>query len=79
LDAHLQERSVEAHRLLKELLAPEPKGPGGLPIDYQALWIAEERVREVMFDFHADERENLGPLGEREDRARRPTKLHVVK
>ena len=57
LDAFLQEKSAEAHRLLDDLLAPEPKGPDGLPKDPQALRLAEDRVRSQMLDFPVPERD----------------------
>ena len=55
LDQHLQEKSVEAHALLEQLLAREPKGIDGLPKDPQALRLAEEIVLGQMLDFPARE------------------------
>ncbi len=51
IDQYLQEKSLEAHELLETLLAPEPKGPDGLPRDPQAQRLAEERVMAQMLDF----------------------------
>lgn len=53
LDQHLQDKSLEAHMLLDQLLASEPKGVDGLPKDPQALRLAEERVLGQMLDFPA--------------------------
>ena len=70
LDEHLQEKSVEAHELLDQLLASEPKGVDGLPKDLQALRLAEEIVLAQMLDFPASERaENPGPPEDLERRA----------
>lgn len=57
IDQHLQDKSLEAHRLLDDLLAPEPKGPDGLPKDPQALRLAEERVKSQMLDFPVPEKD----------------------
>lgn len=51
LDRHLQAKTEEAHALLEQLLANEPKGVDGLPKDPQALRLAEERVLGEMIDF----------------------------
>jgi len=51
LEAHLQAKSAEAHELLNQLLASEPKGPDGLPKDQQAQRLAEERVLAEMLEF----------------------------
>lgn len=55
LDQHVQEKSLEAHTLLNQLLASEPKGIDGLPKDPQALRLAEEIVLGQMLDFPAPE------------------------
>jgi hypothetical protein len=57
LETFAHQKSVEAHRLLNELLAPEPKGVDGLPKDPQALRLAEERVMGEMLDFPVPERD----------------------
>ena len=51
IDQYLQAKSAEAHGLLAQLVASEPKGPDGLPRDPQALRLAEERVWAQMLDF----------------------------
>jgi hypothetical protein len=51
LDHHVREKSVEAHALLDQLLANEPKDVAGLPKDLQASRIAEEMVMAQMLDF----------------------------
>lgn len=55
LEAHVQQKSEEAHALLEQLLAPEPKGIDGLPRDPQALRLAEERVMGEVLDFPVPE------------------------
>jgi hypothetical protein len=55
-DQYLQEKSIEAHALLEQLLAREPKGIDGLPKDPQALRLAEEIVLGQMLDFPASEK-----------------------
>lgn len=57
IDQYLQEKSLEAHKLLDDLLAGEPKGVDGLPKDPQALRIAEERVKSQMLEFPVPERD----------------------
>ena len=57
MDAYLQEKSLEAHRLLADLLAAEPKGPDGFPKDPQAERLAEERVKSQMLDFSLPEKD----------------------
>lgn len=62
IDQFLQQKSAEAHALLEQLLAPEPKGPDGLPKDPQALRLAEERVFAQMTEFEVPEnRQNPEP------------------
>jgi len=51
MDGHLQEKSLEAHRLLAEQLASEPKLANGEPKDQNAARAAEERVLAQMLDF----------------------------
>ncbi len=57
LDKHLQDKSQEAHGLLEQLVAHEPKGVDGLPKDPQAQRLAEERVMSQMLDFPVPEKE----------------------
>lgn len=57
IDQYVQEKAVEAYRLLDDLLASEPKGPDGLPRDLQAQRLAEERVKAQMFDFPVPEKD----------------------
>ena len=51
LDQFVQEKAVEAYNYLDEMLANEPKGPSGLPLDGQASRLAQERVMAQMLDF----------------------------
>ena len=51
LDDYVQQKTVEAYQYLEEMLAHEPKGPTGLPLDQQASRLAEERVMAQMLDF----------------------------
>lgn len=48
LQAHLQQKSVEAHRLLRELLANEPKDSTGLVKNPAAEINAENQVFALM-------------------------------
>ncbi len=57
LDDYLQEKSREAHELLAQLLAGEPKGVDGFPKDPQAERLAEERVMAQMMDFPVPEKD----------------------
>jgi len=50
-----RQKSTEAHKMLDDLMAPEPKGPDGLPRDLNGMRMAEERVRAEMFDFPVSE------------------------
>jgi hypothetical protein len=59
LEAEAQRASLEAHELLRQLLAQEPKGSDGLPLDIQAERLAEERVLAQMLDFAAPEEDQL--------------------
>jgi hypothetical protein len=56
LDAHLQEKSEEAHRLLEELLASKPKNKWGnySPADERE---AEELVRSQLIEFPTPEKD----------------------
>lgn len=54
LNEHLQAKSQEAHDLLGQLLANEPKYPNGLPKNLQALHQAEEIVRSQLTEFETD-------------------------
>lgn len=82
LDEHLQEKSMEAHALLDQLLASEPKGVDGLPKDPQTERLAEEQVLYQMLDFAQPERaENPAPIEDLERPAAPVTTsyLRVVK
>ena len=57
IDQHLQEKSVEAHQLLKELLAEVPKDSTGQPLNPQDLSRAEEIVRQTLIEFPLPEKE----------------------
>jgi hypothetical protein len=46
-----QKKSEEAHQMLRDLLAPGPKGVDGLPRDPQAQRLAEERMLGEMLVF----------------------------
>ena len=50
IDSHLQSKSEEAHQLVSQMLAREPRGENGLPKDPQALRLAEERAMEQMLE-----------------------------
>ena len=77
-DQHLQEKSVEAHALLEQLLAPEPKGVDGLPKDPQALQLAEERVLAQMLESPPPDRlENIEPHDEPEAPASKVPTPHL--
>jgi hypothetical protein len=56
LDEFLQERSVEAHHMLKELLAQRPKDRDGLSYTSDRRW-AEEVVLHHFLDFHIPEKD----------------------
>jgi hypothetical protein len=56
LDKHLQEKSLEAHALLAQLLDKEPKDRDGFPKDIQSERLAQERVMARMLDFSAPEK-----------------------
>jgi hypothetical protein len=60
IDEHLQQKTSEAHELLNELLANEPKAVDGLPMDLNALHIAEEIVRAEMLGFPPSDAESEG-------------------
>ncbi|WP_298725738.1 hypothetical protein [uncultured Ferrovibrio sp.] len=64
LDAHVQAKSAEAHRMLNEMLSNEPKLPSGLPKNLEALHRAEEIVMATLIEFPSDETpgEPLAPL-----------------
>ena len=81
LDLHLQDKSLEAHMLLDQLLASEPKGVDGLPKDPQALRLAEERVLGQMLDFPAPQCRENSELAEPRPtpRAGPAAHLHLVK
>ncbi len=53
LESHLQEKSKQAHKMLKNLLADKPKGADGWPKNPQEEQIAEEIVRATLIDFPA--------------------------
>ena len=48
IESHLQRKSEEAHRLLDELLASEPKDSNGLTKNLNAQRMAEEYVIDLM-------------------------------
>lgn len=50
MDAHLQAKSVEAHRMLQGLLASAPKNPDGRP-QMEAARAAEEVVMATLIEF----------------------------
>jgi len=54
LDQHLQDKSLEAHRMLTEMLARAPKDQYGDPT-MQARREAEETVRATLIEFPAEE------------------------
>jgi hypothetical protein len=56
LDDHLQQKSTEAHTMLEQLLAKEPKLPNGLPENQQALRAAEEIVRATLIEFPPEDK-----------------------
>ena len=62
MDAHLQEKSTEAHRMLEELTATAPKHPNGLT---KEPWLreAEEQVRALLIEFPSEEPPPSDPLG----------------
>lgn len=51
IEAHLQAKSMEAHRLLEQLLADVPRAENGAPLDVQAVHEAERYVIETMTEF----------------------------
>lgn len=51
LDEHLQQKSIEAHRLLEQLLADEPKDSDGETKNLAAVRAAEEIVWAGLIDF----------------------------
>jgi hypothetical protein len=57
LDAHVQAKGLEANELLQQMLAQEPKGPNGLPLDPQAYRLAQERAMAQMLEFPTPESE----------------------
>ncbi len=58
MDAHLQEKSTEAHRMFEELTADAPKLPGGYPKSPYASR-AERTVLETLIEFPPDESKEL--------------------
>ncbi len=74
LDQHLQDKSNEAHALLEQLLANEPKGVDSLPKDPQALRLAEERVLGELLDFPTPD---YGETFDEDFRAPRSTKSYL--
>ena len=57
LDQHLDQMSGQAHEMLAQLLAQEPKGKNGLPLNPAALREAEEIVRATLIEFPTPEKE----------------------
>lgn len=56
MDAHLQMKSEEAHRMFEELTADEPKLPNGLPTSQSAIREAEEIVLATLINFATEDR-----------------------
>ena len=54
MDAHLDEKSGEAHRMLEELTKDAPKLPNGLP-ENPYLIQAEQLVLETLIEFPPDD------------------------
>jgi len=54
MDAHLQQKSLEAHRMFEELTADAPKLPSGYPRNLHALR-AEQIVFETLIEFPTEE------------------------
>ena len=54
MDAHLQQKSAEAHRMLEEFTADAPKLPSGLP-QQPYLREAEEIVFATLIEFPPDD------------------------
>ena len=62
MDAHLQEKSIEAHALFDGLTANAPKLDNGLPeLPYRAQ--AERAVLETLIEFPSEGPEPSDPLG----------------
>ena len=57
IEAYLQERSKEAHAMLRDLLKDEPRGPGGAVSNLAKERAAEEQVLAVFLDFPQPESE----------------------
>ncbi len=55
LDQHVQAKSVEAHQMLDQLLAEEPKTASGAVRNPEALARAEEIVRDQLIEFPTPE------------------------
>lgn len=61
LDAHLQKKTEEAHRLFDDLTAKAPKLPSGYPREPWAR-DAERQVLETLIEFPSDNPEPKDPL-----------------
>ncbi len=62
MDAHLQQKSEEAHRMFDELTADAPKLPSGHPREPWARE-AEEQVFATLIEFPSERPEASDPLG----------------
>ena len=51
MDAHLQAKSAEAHRMLRDLTTGMETLPNGLVRDANVLRMAEEQVRATLIEF----------------------------
>ena len=61
IEAHLQEKSAEAHRMFRELTPEAPTLPNGVPKDPWARE-AEEAVLATLIEFPSDSPEPIDPL-----------------
>lgn len=57
MDQHVQEKAIEAHNMLEDLLANEPKLPSGAVRNPEAQARAEEIVRATLIEFPTPESE----------------------
>ena len=72
MDAHLQQKSDQAHQMLREMLAREPKDAAGIVRNPQAQQAAEERGRAMLTEFPAQGM-HLEPPDDLTPRSRAPT------
>jgi hypothetical protein len=67
MDKHLQDKSLEAHALLDELMAGEPSYPnGGDWKNVSKRQISEELVRAQLIEFQPEGRTGPDPAGKRQ-------------